>query len=107
MRTLDEIVAAVRSNETYTEDELVYAVVAFDVLLSQLKLDEDPQRLQHWMVAAINSPKEYAGPYNDPANPEVEEWYKAMHNVTAHPHDCFCVECLGGGEEETDDGREA
>lgn len=29
MRTLDEIVAAVRSNETYTEDELVYAVAAF------------------------------------------------------------------------------
>jgi len=93
MRTLDEIVAAVRSSETCTEDELVYAVVAFDVLLSQLKLDEDPQRLQHWMAAAINSPKEYAGPCNDPANPQAVAWYKAMHGAGAFRcADCDCKE---------------
>jgi len=93
MRTLDEIVAAVRSNENYTEDELVYAVVAFDVLLSQLALDQDVTRLQHWMAAATQSPKDYAGEANDPNNPEAANWYKAMHGAGAFRcADCNCQE---------------
>lgn len=90
MRTLDEIVAAVRSNETYTEDELVYAVVAFDVLLSQLALDQDATRLQHWMAAAVRDPREYVGEANDPANSVAVDWYRSMHNVK--PEACNCGE---------------
>lgn len=88
MRTLDEIVAAVRSNENYTEDELIYSIVAFDVLLSQLALDQDATRLQRWMAAATQSPKDYAGRANDPANPEAANWYRAMHGV--RPEACNC-----------------
>lgn len=81
MRTLDGIVSAVRTNETYTEDELVYAVVAFDVLLAQLDLSQDHERLLRWMTAATMDPREYAGEANDPANQEAVRWYKAMHDV--------------------------
>lgn len=121
MRTLDEIVAAVRSNETYTEDELVYAVVAFDVLLHQLDLPNDTTRLQKYFIAAESSPREFIGEANDPANQEAVAWYKAMHTLPTgcncnqvehniecdlHPEHgvgCFCIQCLGGD----DDGREA
>lgn len=81
MRTLDEIVAAVRSNETYTEDELVYAVVAFDVLLHQLDLLGDAPRLQRYFIAAEADPRKFIGEANDPQNPEAVAWYKAMHSV--------------------------
>lgn len=92
MRTLDEIVAAARLNEELDADDARYAIVAFDVLLSQLNLDQDAERLKEWMVAATNSPQEYAGEANDPQNPDAVAWYRAMHGVQAPPrmvdHDC-------------------
>lgn len=92
MRTLDQIVAAIRSDTPYTEEEARYAVVAFDVLLSRLSLDQDVARLQEWMTAAILSPRVYAGQANDPENPEAVAWYRAMHSVTARPPECTCGE---------------
>ena len=81
MRTLDEIVASARLNEPLDPDEARYAIVAFDVLLAQLNLDQDAERLKEWMVAATNSPQEYAGEANDPQNPDAVAWYRAMHGV--------------------------
>jgi len=81
MRTLDEIVASARLNEPLDPDEGRYAIVAFDVLLAQLNLDQDAERLKEWMVAATNSPQEYAGEANDPQNPDAVAWYRAMHGV--------------------------
>ena len=81
MRTLDAIVAATRSAEPVTEEELRYAVVAFDVLLYSLDLPADYKRLQQWFVAAEADPQKYIGKANDPADEEAVAWYRAMHNV--------------------------
>lgn len=81
MRSLDGIVAAARLNEPLEPDEARYAIVAFDVLLAQLNLDQDATRLKEWMVAATASPKEYVGKANDPAEPDAVAWYRAMHSV--------------------------
>lgn len=81
MRTLDRIITSARLNEPLDPDEARYAIVAFDVLLAQLKLDQDAERLKEWMVAATNTPREYAGEANDPLNPDAVTWYRAMHGV--------------------------
>lgn len=87
MRTLDEIVASARLNELLDPDEARYAIVAFDVLLAQLNLDQDAERLKEWMVAATNSPQEYVGEANDPQNPDAVAWYRAMHGVQVPAQD--------------------
>lgn len=81
MRTLNEITAAIRSGGTYTEDEARYAVVAYDVMVAQLQVPENPVQLQHYFLAAESSPIEYIGWANDPDNPEAVAWYKAMNHV--------------------------
>ena len=81
MRTLDAIVAATRSAEPVTEEELRYAVVAFDVLLYSLDLPADYKRRQQWFVAAEADPREYIGEANDPANEKAIAWYQTMHNA--------------------------
>lgn len=86
-RTLDDIVAAVRSGQALPYDELRLAVVAFDVLLHQLDLPRDPVRLQAYFVAAESVPAEYIGEANDPDNAEAVAWYKAMHNAGARSPD--------------------
>lgn len=80
--TLDEIVAAVRTNELVTGRDMRYAIVAFDVLMSQLQVDRNVEQLQEYFKAAETPPREYIGEMNDPANPEAVEWFKAMRGVT-------------------------
>lgn len=79
--TLDEIVAAVRTNELVTIRDMRYAIVAFDVLMSQLHVDRNVEQLAEFFKAASTPPREYAGEANDPGNPEAVEWYRAMHAV--------------------------
>lgn len=80
--TLSEIVAAVRTNELVTGRDMRYAIVAFDVLMSQLKVDQNVTQLQEYFKAATTPPREYAGHMNDPENPEAVEWFKAMQGVS-------------------------
>lgn len=80
--TLSEIVAAVRTNELVTGRDMRYAIVAFDVLMSQLRIDQHVEQLQEYFKAATAVPREYAGHMNDPENPEAVEWYKAMQEVS-------------------------
>lgn len=81
MKTLDEIVATVRSGGTPTVDEMRYAIVAFDVLLYQLDLPADVARLQEYFKAAESSVSEYVGEANSPDNPEAVRWYEAMQKT--------------------------
>lgn len=81
MKTLDEIVADARLNKILDLSEARLAIVAFDVLISQLHLEQQPVQLQEWMAAAITPPDKYVGEANSPYNPEAVEWYRAMHGV--------------------------
>lgn len=81
MRTLSEITAAVRQAEPVTEEELRYAVVAYDVMVAQMELPNDPARLYHYFQAADNDPRAYIGQANDPAFAGAREWYRAMHGA--------------------------
>jgi len=81
MRTLSEITAAVRQGDPVTGDELRYAVVAYDVMVAQMELPNDPKRLFHYFQAADNDPREYIGQANDPAFPDARRWYAAMHGA--------------------------
>lgn len=83
MRTLSEITAAVRQGDPVTGDELRYAVVAYDVMVAQMELPNNPDQLRHYFQAADNDPREYAGEANDPALPDARQWYAAMHNAGA------------------------
>lgn len=80
--TLSEIVAAVRLNGVVSGQDMRYAIVAFDVLMSQLHIDQHVAQLQEYFKAAEAPPREYAGHMNDPENPEAVEWYKAMQGVS-------------------------
>lgn len=81
MRTLSQITAAVRQGDPVTGDELRYAVVAYDVMVAQMELPNDPARLFHYFQAADNDPREYIGQANDPAFPDARRWYTAMHGA--------------------------
>ena len=81
MRTLSQITAAVRQGDPATGDELRYAVVAYDVMVAQMELPNDPARLFHYFQAADNDPREYIGQANDPAFPGARQWYAAMHGA--------------------------
>ena len=80
--TLSEIVAAVRTNEPVTGRDMRYAIVAFDVLMSQLKVDQHIEQLQEYFKAAEMPPREYVGTANDFENTEAVEWFKAMQGVS-------------------------
>lgn len=82
MRTLDEIVNAVRSAEgEATDEELRYAVTAFDVLVSRLKVEENTTQLHEWFAAAETPLDEYLGSANRPDSPEAIAWYRAMRSA--------------------------
>ena len=81
MRTLQEITDSARRNEPIPWVELQFAVCAYDVLLSQLDLENDVPKLTKFMVAAEADPVEYIGPANNPQDPEVAAWHKAFINV--------------------------
>lgn len=83
MKTLDEIVDAVRRGDEVEHDELRLAVVAFDVLLANLDLPQDHARLSKYMLAAGLPPRRYVGKANDPDQPEAVEWYVRMKAVSA------------------------
>lgn len=101
MRTLSEITAAVRQGDPTTAEELRYAVVAYDVLVAQLELPNDPAKLYHYFQAADNDPREYIGEANDPAFAGAREWYRAMHGVgnaaRALSNVSACRVCDGAG----------
>lgn len=82
-RTLGQIVEAVRLGQPHRADELLYAIVAFDVLMSQLHVDKHFDQLQEYFKASSTPPQEYAGWVNDPVNPEAVAWYKAMLSISA------------------------
>ena len=81
MRTLDEITTAVRRAEAVTVEELLLAVCAYDVLMSKLKVPDNPVQLAEYFIAGDTSPEEYIGPANDPRNPEAVTWHKTMIGV--------------------------
>jgi len=81
MRTLDEITTAVRRAEPVTTEELILAVCAYDVLLSKLKVENNPVQLQEYFVAGDSDPGTYIGPANNPSNPESVHWHKTMIGV--------------------------
>lgn len=80
--TLDEIVAAVRTNELVTGRDMRYAIVAFDVLMSELHVDRNVEQLAVFFKATESVPRDYIGEANDPENAEAVEWYKAMRGVS-------------------------
>jgi len=81
MRTLDQITTSVRRAEPVTTDELIYSVVAYDVLMSKLKVENNPVQLQEYFIAGDNDPTVYIGPSNDPKNPESVHWHKTMIGI--------------------------
>lgn len=85
MRTLDAITAAVRQGQDVTEEELRYAVVAYDVLVASLNLPNNPDQLRHYFQAAESDPRVFVGEANDPAFAGAREWYAAMHNAGREP----------------------
>ena len=81
MKTLSEITSAARSKSKPTYEELLYAVVAYDVMLSGFSVEHQPILLQKFFEAGAMDPKKYIGWVNDPENPEAIEWYQAFINV--------------------------
>ncbi len=81
MRTFDEINYAVRANKPVTFDELRYIIVAYDVLLSKLKIPDNAVQLKEYFLAGMSDPKKYAGFENSPENPEFILWYKAFNAI--------------------------
>lgn len=81
MRQLHEIVTAARLGKPLSPDEARDAIIAFDVLMAQLNLPQDPQRLQEYFKAAELPPAEYYGWANDPKNPEFVAWYGAFNSL--------------------------
>lgn len=81
MRSLEDITDAVRRNEPATEDELRLAICAYDVLLAQLQLENNPVLLAEFFKAGEADPSTYIGPANDPRNPEAVAWHKAFKTV--------------------------
>ncbi len=81
MRTLNEITRAVRTNRPVNAQELRRAVVAYDVLLALLNVEQNPLQLAEYFKAGSSCPVHYAGPANNPDDPDVRAWYDAMHEV--------------------------
>jgi hypothetical protein len=81
MRTLDEITRAARVDGDVTPEELRRAVVAFDVLISQLDLPRSPEMLAQYFKAAAHDPIAYAGWANSSDNPEFIYWYTRMNEA--------------------------
>lgn len=81
MRTLHEITDAARRNEPATEEELRLAVCAYDVLLAQLEVENDPKQLEKFFAASTRAPLQFIGPANDPRDPDVVAWHRAFINV--------------------------
>jgi len=52
MKTLTEITNAVRRDQEVTEDELRYAVVAYDVLIAKFNIPQDRQMMEEFFKAA-------------------------------------------------------
>ena len=106
MRSLSQITSALRSGEPVEVEELRAAVVAYDVLLSQLDLPSDARRLGYYFQAAECDPEIYAGETNALSSEAAQAWYKAMLSVGTVPADVHqwdedgeqCVKCLQGAD---------
>ena len=80
--TLTEITEVVRRGEPVSIDQMRYAICAYDVLLANLKVNENATLLEKFFIAAEMEPKKYIGWDNDPDNPDFVAWHKAFINVT-------------------------
>ncbi len=85
MRKLHEITSAVRLGQSAEHKELIYAVIAYDVLMAQMQVSANAAQLQKFFVAAELPPLEYIGPENDPMNPEALSWYRAFMSLPRPP----------------------
>lgn len=81
MRSLTQITNAVRRADEATEQELRAVIVAYDVLLVKMNVQQDPEMLKQFFKAAESDPEEYIGWENDPRNPEAIEWHRAHINM--------------------------
>lgn len=81
MRTLQDITDAARVNGVATDEELRLAIVAYDVLLARLGLENDPKQLEKYLRAVDSFPRAYIGTANDPNNEAAREWHRAFINA--------------------------
>lgn len=81
MRTLAQITDAARRGENVSHGELLYAVVAYDVLLARFEVEKHPVQLAEFFKAAEQCPRVYVGVANDPAEQGAREWHAAMLSV--------------------------
>ena len=88
MRTLFEIITAAKDGQVPAQDELLYALLALDALLTFdhsfiIELPGKPEHQKHlelWAEESFGrvkramdkSPKDWLGWNNDPANPEYQ-----------------------------------
>ena len=82
-KTLNQIVESARIGEPLTNNELRFAVCAFDVLLAQLDISQNPEQLASYFVAAELPPEAYLGENNHPDSAAFREWYTAFKNFGA------------------------
>lgn len=81
MRPLKEIITDARTGGDTYYDEVLYALVAYDVMLAGFDLENDPDRLQQYLTVLDADPEKFVGPANDPKNPEAVRHYKAFDNI--------------------------
>lgn len=100
MRTLSEIIDAVKSNQPSTHEECIYALCALDSLatfdkMDLMKMGSDEQdgkpRLWAWMryeesfnrwkLALAKSPREWLGDNNDPLNPAYQKRRRVANRI--------------------------
>jgi len=85
-KTLTEVTEAARLGEPLTNDELRFAVCAYDVLIAQFKVERYVDQLQEFFVAGEAVPEEYLTPANHPDNPDFVTWYRTFLNLEVEPN---------------------
>lgn len=99
MRTLNDIIDAVKSNEETTKEELLYALLTVNALsifdrqsLEKLaEKDTNPhlfsagyqfkESWRRWKEAGNKNPKDWLGYNNDPTNPEYQKERKIFKKL--------------------------
>lgn len=91
MRTLDEIIEAIKTNEPVTHDEATYSVLVLSSLMnvisykfhdllingwSQLKKDLYLKGKSQYSSALVVPPDKFMGWDNDPKNPDYQKFHK-------------------------------
>ena len=95
MRTLDEIIDAIKANQSVTHEEAIYSVLVLATVVNSLSMDivhilckwsderKELYKTQKTMYSlALNkSPKEFLGWSNDPQNPEYQRFHKIARKL--------------------------